>query len=187
MKIKILILIVLFTSCKSKLNLEKTEIKKNYSTKLKKNDFYALEYFKNEYQRKNYSRCLGNISVETYTDDGIVNIGSLKVNLDLKNVELNRLITEGILSPTYLSIYPTNFLPNETNLEITICCFEYLDFIDTYENYRYYRFWVFQKGFANAREYLIELKNTSSDKSTKLSKFIDNVEITHLSEPKIII
>ncbi|MFD2246146.1 hypothetical protein [Pontibacter ruber] len=137
----------------------------------------AEQYFSQDLETKKYQKFNGSILKDSLSEYKVVYFDSLRIILDIEDEVYQRVFTEGIINPKHL--YHSQ--------SMQICCFEELIHLNKNGNHRRFRLWVFEKGIANPFEYLIELANGKATSQTTLSEFLNKAEVTHISEPTVIL
>lgn len=151
--------------------------KRTYANQGEYEAHLAEQYFSQTYENNKYPKFNGNILKDSLSEYNTIYFDSLRVILDIEDVVCQRVFTEGILNPMHL--YHSQ--------SMQVCCFEELMLVNKDGNYRRFRFWVFEEGMANPLEYLIELKNADATSQTTLSEFLNKADVTHISEPRVIL
>ncbi|WP_242919689.1 hypothetical protein [Pontibacter liquoris] len=178
MKAAYLFLIVIaICGCKTAERSGVVEQERTYANQGEYENHLAEEYFNQDYETKKYQKFAGKILTDSLSEYNIVYFDSLRVILEIEDVVHRRVFTEGILSPNHLYY----------SQSMQICCFEELTHLNKNGTHRRFKFWVFEEGVANPLEYLIELTNGKATRETSLSEFVSKAEVTHISEPRVII
>ena len=137
------------------------------------------EYFREKYEPGTYAKFEGLILRDSLDEFGVIYFDELRLKLRVGKEAFKLIFTKNILNPNYLYIIKKKSL--------TICCFEELTYLQRKGTQRRFRFWVYEEGFANPSEYLLELTNKNATRNTGLTEFLGDAVVTHLSEPRIII
>jgi hypothetical protein len=175
-------------------------VKNDFKNQGEQDDYWVEKLFEEKYTKQNYKRFTGEIVV---VDKNHIRFGN-KVLRAYFSPDLKSIFTQGIFYPQIItgdSVTPKksekelrkmtdvqklfyNMTQNDT---LAIGEFEELKFLSTSPTIKRFRFWEYRKGFANPQVYFIELTNTTADKSTDLTTFINGATLTFVKDGWIII
>ena len=175
-------------------------VKKDFKNQGEQEDYRAEKLFEEKYTKQNYKRFIGEIVL---IDKNNIRFGN-KVLRAFFSPELKSIFTQGIFYPQIITGDSTSpkksegeinqmtpgqrvFYHMTQNDTLVIGEFEELKFLSYNPAIKRFRFWRYQKGFANAQVYFIELTNTAADKTTNLPTFIKGASLTFVKDGWIII
>ncbi|GHA62367.1 hypothetical protein [Pontibacter akesuensis] len=177
MKVAYLILIIIaICGCKTIEGSGVVGKERTYANQGEFESHLAEQYFSQDYETTKYQKFKGNILKDSLSEYNIVYFDSLRVILDIEDTVYRRVFTEGILSPKNLYY----------SQSMQICCYKLIN-LNENGTRRRFRFWVFEEGMGNPLEYYIELTNSEATGQIPLSEFLNKAEVTHISEPRVII
>lgn len=148
--------------------------------------------FKNEikFPSQSYNRYQDAIVVNA--DSTSFTFGQMVVDVDRTSKEVRELLSAGLIYPSLFSYLPIAVKTQDStyseNRKHTI---KFV--IDAFkeksrnECYRTYSFLLFQEGFANPTEYIIEIYNPEESNNTSFRKFIDGANLTKLQKGSLYI
>ena len=194
MKLFVAIILLTFSiGCKSQSKPEKvknekiTELKPPFNNQGEQEDFWAQEFFKNQYEKQNHDKFSEKISVivdkeildgngNHFYFDNKIQFGNRILNIQLSDLKYQSIFTSGILYPEVIS-----------SDDIRIGALEELTFLSNSNKIKRFRMWISYPKRANPEVYLFELINDKASEKTKWNDFIENAELTFIKNGWIII
>ena len=187
-KLTLILILILSIGCSSKTKTEKaiteqeSELKPPFKNQGEQEDFWAQEFFKDEYEKKNHNRFNGEIKIvneyKSLDDNGNfitnaneISFGNRVVEINLNDNELRSIFENGILYPDLIS-----------EKYFKIWNLEELSFLNKSPKIKKFRIFVNMPERIYTQIILLELKNESADNQTSMTEFIENAELTFIKE-----
>tara|TARA_R110001592_G_scaffold138699_1_gene358177 strand:+ start:1847 stop:2431 length:585 start_codon:yes stop_codon:yes gene_type:complete len=187
-KLTLILILILSVGCSSKIKTEKaiieqeSELKPPFKNQGEQEDFWAQEFFKNEYEKQNHNKFNGEIKIineyKSLDDNGnfITNVneisfGNRVVEINLNDNKFRSIFEKGILYPDLIS-----------EKYFKIWDLEELSFLNKSPKIKKFRIFVNMPERIYTQIILLELKNKSADNQTSMTEFIENAELTFIKE-----
>jgi len=187
-KLTFILILILSVGCSSKTKTEKTttelesELKPPFKNQGEQEDFWAQEFFKDEYEKQNHNKFSGEIKIvneyKSLDDNGNfitntneISFGNRVVEINLNDNKLRSIFENGILYPDLIS-----------EKYFKIWDLEELGFLNKSPKIKRFRIFVNMPERIYTQIILLELKNESADNQTSTSEFIENAELTFIKE-----
>jgi|GEM_PF-2206656 len=185
-KLTLILILILSVGCSSKtktqkaITEQKTELKPPFKNQGEQEDFWAQEFFKNEYKKQNHERFIGKIKIlneyESLDNNGNfitnaneISFGNRVVKINLTDNKFRSIFENGILYPDLIS-----------EKYFKIWDLEELTFLNNSPKIKKFRMFVNMPELIYPQVFLLELKNEFANKKTDLTEFIKNAELTFM-------
>jgi hypothetical protein len=185
-KLTLILILILSVGCSSKTKTEKviaeqkSELKPPFKNQGEQEDYWAQEFFKDEYEKQNHDRFDGTIRIlneskeldpngNFITNTNEFSFGKRVVEINLNDLKFRSIFENGILYPDLIS---------ERNFKIWDL--EELTFLNESPKIRKFRMFVNMPELIYPQVFLLELKNESANKDTDWNEFIENSELTFI-------
>jgi hypothetical protein len=187
-KLTLILILILSVGCSSKTKTkkviaeQKSELKPPFKNQGEQEDFWAQEFFKDEYKKQNHDRFNGEIKIlkdsleldingNFITNANEIRFGDRIVEINLTDKNLRSIFENGILYPDLIS-----------EKYFKIWDLEELTFLNKSPKIKRFRMFVNMPERIYTQIILLELTNESADIETLLNEFIDNSKLTFIKE-----
>ncbi|WP_179354767.1 hypothetical protein [Winogradskyella vidalii] len=187
-KLTLIFILILSVGCSSKTKTEKaitekeSELKPPFKNQGEQEDFWAQEFFKDEYEKQIHKTFNGKIEIineyESLDDNGNfitnaneISFGNRVVEINLNDNKLRSIFEKGIVYPDLIS-----------EKYFKIWDLEELTFLNKSPKIKKFRMFVNMPERIYPQIILLELKNESADNQTSMSEFIENAKLTFIKE-----
>ncbi|ALJ04810.1 hypothetical protein APS56_06605 [Pseudalgibacter alginicilyticus] len=187
-KLTLILILILSAGCSSKTKTEKaiteqvSELKPPFKNQGGQEDFWAQEFFKDEYEKQNHIKFNGEIKIVNeyksldehgnfITNANEISFGNRVVEINLNDNKLRSIFENGILYPDLIS-----------EKYFKIWDLEELSFLNKSPKIKKFRIFANMPERIYTQIILLELKNESADNQTSMSEFIENAQLTFIKE-----